>query len=65
MIFALLILVALILIAVWFITRNELCERWYCRHKRKDHTFKYWKRSHEWSIGDCKIYDCNCTEFVD
>lgn len=65
MIFLLVLLIILILVIVWSMTRNELCKRWYCRHKRKDHTFKYWEGSHEWSIADCKIYDCSCTEFLE
>lgn len=59
------LLIILILTTVWFMICNEPCQRWYCTHKRKDHKFKYWSGSHEWSIADCSIYDCNCTEFLD
>lgn len=65
MISLLLLLIVLILIIVYLMTRNELCKRYQCGHKRKDHTFKYWEGSHDWSISDCKIPLCICMEFLD
>lgn len=45
-------------------TRDEKCERWYCRHKRKEHKFKIYKITWEWGNDKCKAYDCSCPEFL-
>lgn len=59
------ILIPLILFIVWFTTRYTICERWYCRHKRKEHKFNFYKLTWEWGIGECKTYDCQCPEFLE
>jgi hypothetical protein len=61
----LLILIVAILILVLLMTRNDVCDRWYCRHKRKEHKFNFYKLTWEWGLGKCKIYDCNCPEFLE
>lgn len=55
----LLIGIVAILGIVYFTTRNELCQRFYCGHKRKDHVI-YIRTSRLF----CKIYECCCSDFL-
>lgn len=51
----------LILGIVWVMTRNEICQRWYCRHKRKDHK----EYCVQYQGCSCSEYGCACPAFLD